>query len=130
MRGTGMTYAMPDDERTDPAFTLGDRLRKARERAGISGKQMGQLLAEFNDGKPYSHSTISAWERDLNQPRHFLDIVIRWAEITRVTEVWLLEGAGLTLWRQLAIVADSGQQEMYLPDPSDRGGARTELQLV
>lgn len=107
-----MTSAMThgEVERHWPEWTLGDRLAKSRKDAEISQIVMGELLAEFNKGgKPYSHSTIGAWENDKNQPRRFVPIVIRWGEITNVAPEWLLP-----LRPQLSLVPDSGTTQISL----------------
>jgi transcriptional regulator with XRE-family HTH domain len=65
--------------------TLGDRLRSAREKSGLSAKQVADRLGV----KPQS---VSAWEHDQREPRanklHML------AGILNVSMTWLLEGSG------------------------------------
>lgn len=51
-----------------PEWTVGDRLRKARESRGIkSTKDMASKLTAYF-GKPISGSAVGAWERGDNQP--------------------------------------------------------------
>lgn len=83
-----------------PEFSIGDRMRKAREAAGIgSTDRMAELLnAELEPKKPISGSTVAAWERGANQPRRMADVVNAWANIctregkgrgVKVTRGWL-----------------------------------------
>jgi transcriptional regulator with XRE-family HTH domain len=87
-----MTSAMPTEEEPllTPEWTQGDRLRKSRETAGLTQEQIGELLADLNNGNAVKHSTVAAWERDRNQPRNFMAMIDRWSEITRVPKAWLL----------------------------------------
>lgn len=76
-----------------PEFTLGDRLAKARDFAGLSQQQMADKL-------DVKRTTLSTWERELSQPRDFMGVIDRWAEITGVDPAWLLgfrTGSVLTL---------------------------------
>lgn len=72
-----------------PAWTLGDRLRKAREVTGFTQEQMALELAA-RLGRPVRHSTIAAWERDKNQPRNLMALVGAWSEVTGIDRAWLL----------------------------------------
>jgi transcriptional regulator with XRE-family HTH domain len=69
-----------------PEWTLGDRLRKAREHAGLSQEQMARLLH-------VSPATISNWETGARHARGGeINMARRWAKETRVPETWLLVG--------------------------------------
>ena len=67
-----------------PAWTMGDRLRKAREQADLSSQQMADHLV-------VSRNTIRNYEsgHTTNIPAAKL---AKWAEVTRVPAVWLLTG--------------------------------------
>lgn len=69
-----------------PKWTLGDRLRKAREHAGVSRDQMAVRLG-------VTPGAISHWERDRQRPKDLVDTVERWSTETGVPAAWLL---GLT----------------------------------
>ena len=88
-----------------PEWTLGDRLRKSREDAGLSQAQLAEALA-------VSRNTIGNAETGARRP---LPITIRaWADATGVPLPWLLTGeaprdytpGGLTLLPRL----DSNQK--------------------
>lgn len=78
-----------------PEWSLGDRLRKARQSAGISRPQMRErLLAE---GVSAAISTLSAWETDAARPGHgkdMLKVIAAWSAITTVPATWILGLAG------------------------------------
>ena len=64
-----------------PTWTLGDRLRKAREWAGIKQEEMARRLAK-------SRTAISGWEGDQHRPDM---LAIRaWSHETEVPVWWLL----------------------------------------
>ncbi len=66
-----------------PEWTLGDRLRKAREDAGLSQSQLATRLA-------VSRNTIGNAETGSHRP---LPITIKaWADETGVPHAWLLTG--------------------------------------
>lgn len=68
---------------TIPTFTMGDRLRKAREHAGIGSQEMADHLL-------VSRNTITRYESDASR---ITDVKIRrWAEVTAVPVAWLLAG--------------------------------------
>lgn len=71
-----------------PEWTLGDRLTKARKIAGLDQSQMAERHG-------VTHSTVSAWENDVSQPRHLIEAITRYAEISGLSFVWLLTGEGL-----------------------------------
>ncbi len=69
--------------RTLPTFDLGDRLRKAREHAGISSQAMADHLL-------VSRNTITRYEQ---RATRLTDAKLRrWAEVTGVPVAWLLTG--------------------------------------
>ena len=66
-----------------PQWTLGDRLRKAREDSGLSQSELAELLR-------VGRNTVSNAEVGARVP---LRITIgKWAEVTAVPEEWLLTG--------------------------------------
>lgn len=65
------------------AFTIGDRLRKAREAAGYDQRS-------FEAASGISRATISAYELGKSKPRRaYLSI---WANVTSTSLGWLLDG--------------------------------------
>lgn len=69
-----------------PAFTAGDRLRKARELTGMDQSQFAEAIG-------VSRGSVSNYERSEAPPR---PIVIRaWALATGVSEEWLSTGLGI-----------------------------------
>src|SRR2546430_467887 len=61
-----------------PEFTLGDRLRKSREAAGLKQEEMAEIMG-------VSPATISNWENGLRRPKTGeFELVKRWAEETCV----------------------------------------------
>ncbi len=66
---------------TEPTWTLGDRLAKAREHAGIEQAELADRLLR-------SRATISNYENDVTRPA---DRVVRaWAEACGVDYAWLV----------------------------------------
>ncbi|MFD2840113.1 helix-turn-helix domain-containing protein [Populibacterium corticicola] len=66
-----------------PQFTMGDRLRKAREQAGLES-------SEFADEIGVSRNTITNYERDKVAPRKI--VLKAWALRTGVPIQWLETG--------------------------------------
>lgn len=66
-----------------PAWTLGDRLRKAREAAGLEQQ-------EFADELGISRGTISNYEHDKTRVKR--PYLVAWAMRTKVPVEWLLTG--------------------------------------
>lgn len=66
-----------------PQLTFGDRLRLARETAGIGSAEMADLLHVVRH-------TITSYERGRHQPSYAT--VQQWAEITGVDLTWLMTG--------------------------------------
>lgn len=74
------------DTATDtPIWTTGDRLRKAREWAGVGSQQMAEALG-------VTRNTITNYEHDRTEPT--LSALRRWSEVTGVPVAWLLETQG------------------------------------
>lgn len=73
-------YAPDQANYYEPEFTQGDRLRKARETAGLSQEQ---LAAELGVSK----NTISNYETGNVKPRH--PTLLAWSMRTRVSLGWL-----------------------------------------
>lgn len=70
-------------EFTYPAWTLGDRIRKARVMSGM--KQ-----AEFAEKIGAKEGSLAAWETDRSQPRNIVALAKRIEALTRVPATWLL----------------------------------------
>ena len=70
-----------------PAWTVGDRMAKARESAGKTQAQMGEHFG-------VKAETISTWENMTRQPKQFNDKLRQWAEVTNVSYTWLVTGSG------------------------------------
>lgn len=69
-------------DQTIPTWTLGDRLAKARETAGIGVQQMARLL-------DISRNTVTNWEHGRADPTR--SAVMAYSTITNVP-MWWLEG--------------------------------------
>lgn len=94
-----------------PQWTLGDRLRKARESAGLEQTELAQSLGA-------SRKTIGNAERGQHQPRRSL--VMAWALATNVPVRWLMTGESPSSGD------DGDSQPLYTPwdsnpEPSDSG---------
>lgn len=63
-------------------WTFGDRLRKAREAAGLEQADMARKFG-------VSAAAVSKWERGA-QPRNLFAVASKWAEETDVPLDWLL----------------------------------------
>lgn len=70
-------------ELTYPAWTLGDRIRKARM---ISGMKQ----AEFAERIGTKEGSLAAWETDRSTPRNIVAIAKRIEALTRVPATWIL----------------------------------------
>jgi transcriptional regulator with XRE-family HTH domain len=66
-------------------FTLGDRLRKSREHAGLTVRSMAEVLG-------VSTGTISSWENDRNQRPPSKAVLMAWSQVTGVALEWLTAG--------------------------------------
>lgn len=95
---------------TIPDWTLGDRIRKARETLkGPDGERttIEQLAELIGCGK----STLGSWELDSHRPN--INTVRRIAEVTGVDLVWLAGGDYDERGRRLVVT------ERYLTPPLD-----------
>ena len=77
------TTAAETQSPTIPAWTLGDRIWKARRHAGLEQEQLGLEIG-------VSKSLVSKWERGQRDPR--VAEVRSIARVTGVDERWLLAG--------------------------------------
>jgi transcriptional regulator with XRE-family HTH domain len=66
-----------------PAFTLGDRLAKARKTAGLDQRDLARVME-------LSPSTIGNYENDISRPRRL--VLKEWALVTGVPVEWLENG--------------------------------------
>jgi SOS-response transcriptional repressor LexA len=48
--------------------TFGERLREAREAAGLTQDQVGNLFRDPKTGKPLTRNSVANWELDVNMP--------------------------------------------------------------
>lgn len=67
-----------------PEWSLGDRLRKIRRRAGHSQAEFAALLGE-------NTKTYAAWELDTTAPRNAVALAKRVEMVTKVPAAWLLD---------------------------------------
>lgn len=79
-----------------PAWSFGDRIRKARSIAGMT-------QAEFAVAVDVSEASLAQWETDRARPRELLEVTKRVEKLTLVPAQWLL---GLSLLPRL----DSNQE--------------------
>lgn len=70
-------------ERFYPAWTLGDRIRKARLSTGMNQRDFAPLIGV----KPGS---LASWEADNSQPRDIVAVAKRIEVLTRIPAAWLL----------------------------------------
>lgn len=68
---------------TIPTWTLQDRIRKAREHAGLKQAALAEMI-------PVARNTLSRWESGAFKPSS--DDLDRLAEITAVDRTWLETG--------------------------------------
>jgi len=76
------------DEGIVPEFTFGDRLRNAREIAGLEQRDMAEKFG-------VSSGSVSNWEKGVSQPRDVFAVAAVWADVTGVQRHWLLTGVPL-----------------------------------
>jgi len=86
-------------------WTMGDRLRKAREVAGLTQAEVAAEL-RARGIKCKGHSTVSMWETG-TQPRNLERVLEAWGDICDVPAAWLFSGDANAL-------ALSGQYEIRL----------------
>lgn len=68
--------------------TVGQRIRARREQLGMSQKDLAEALGMSRE----RHTTISEWERDVNEPRAWAALEL--AELFSVSPKWLMRGVG------------------------------------
>lgn len=71
----------PRDRPALPSWSLGDRLRKAREAAGLEQRELATRAG-------ISRATISNAERGVGNPN--LATLVSWAEACEVPVAWLM----------------------------------------
>lgn len=69
--------------RTIPTFTMGDRLRKAREGTGLTTRAFAEQLG-------VSQSTVTNAENDRSRTRRIT--LLMWSQVTGVPVAWLQTG--------------------------------------
>src|SRR5579862_107484 len=65
-----------------PVWTLGDRLRKSREVAGMTREEMADRLGT-------TKASVWNWENDVSKPRDVLATTQEWADLTQVEVEWI-----------------------------------------
>lgn len=70
-------------ERFYPAWTLGDRIRKARMTTGLHQREFAQLIR-------VESGSLAAWETDRTIPRNMVVVAKSIENITGVPAAWLL----------------------------------------
>ena len=96
--------AATDESYEEPEWTLGDRLRKAREHAHMNQDELAAVLDRSRD-------TVIAWEKDKRSPT--VEVLQRWAEATKVSAEWLIR-TGSYRAHLVALAADQHQMELAL----------------
>ena len=66
-----------------PAWTLGDRIRKARLSVGMKQREFAPLIA-------VQPGSLAAWESDHSVPRDIVAVAKRIEALTRVPAAWTL----------------------------------------
>lgn len=75
--------------------TLGQRLKRARDTAGYSTRELAAALSEER-GLDVSYGTVAKYERDESLPR--VDYLLAVCELCDVHPVWLLTDRGREEW--------------------------------
>ncbi len=75
--------AMSEEAFDLPQWSLGDRLQKAREHAGLTRDELAERLG-------VKKNSLWNWEADASRPRDLLDLLNKWAKETNVPVQWLL----------------------------------------
>lgn len=86
-----------------PAFTLGDRLRKARESAHL---EMQDLAAQID----IHRQSVARYEQDLAKPKRH--VLLSWSMVTGVDLRWIAEG----------IASDTSTDQSRTPTDSEFSG--------
>lgn len=97
-----------------PTFTLGERLRKARQGKGLDQLELAMILG-------MARNTLSQYENDRNSPS--FAVTVAWARACNVSLDWLAEGIPSN--ESTPTVAGEGA-ELYAPrgsnpEPTDYG---------
>lgn len=113
-----MTIQLPETSKfVEPAWTIGDRLQKARESAGITLKDLTRRLG-------ISYNMAGYYQQD-NVQSHNIEVILRWCYHTRVRPSYIDPRWGL----YDAIVEselNSDGATLSLPvSPSDLRGPRS-----
>lgn len=74
---------------TIPTWTIGDRMRKAREAAGLKPSEMAERLGGIH------RNNITRWEHSRREPT--VATLRKWAEVTGVDLGWLVTGSAPTV---------------------------------
>lgn len=112
----------PNPEPRIPEWSLGDRLRKAREEAGYKQGDIAALLAQ-RLGIKCDRSKVAAWEGG-TQPTQGVrmpQVITAWAELCHVDEAWL---AGFRTGSFLTVLTNEN------PEPSGDDTPRPRLTSV
>lgn len=76
-----MTTQPVSDE--TPQWTFGDRIRKARRKAGMTQKQFAEVLG-------VGEKAYAQWETDANKPGDIVAVAQRVQLLTRIPAAWML----------------------------------------
>lgn len=88
-----------------PTWTLGDKLRKTRERVHLSQQEMADQLNERGlRKKPISRALVGQWENDTAAPRY--QEVEAWASITETPLSWFPESGTETVYGASSLLLD------------------------
>lgn len=103
-----MANAAADATQQVPHWTFGDRLRKAREHAGLRQEVVAEILG-------VSPGSVSNWETGRGLPRGGeVRLAQKWSEVTNVPAVWLLGLNESASPCYLPLPAIEGQMELAL----------------
>ncbi|WP_022761996.1 MULTISPECIES: helix-turn-helix domain-containing protein [unclassified Butyrivibrio] len=113
--------------KTKEMETIGGRLRKLREDAGIGQKE---LAAEFYLS---NKTVVSAYERNMRAIP--VEVIVMYSDKFKVTTDWILKGKPESLidWKQLNdVLGNSEMIELYesLADPEIKRVAREQMRAL
>lgn len=99
--------------------TLGERIKAAREAAGLTQGELGDLLGGVD------YTRVSKWETDAQTPKH--DKLVLLTESLGICGHWLLTGQGpmkpgdipreVAAFREVAAIVDDARKPDDEPDP-------------
>lgn len=95
-----MTRGSISVDGAEPAWTLGDRLRKARTHAGFRQRELGEAIG-------VSQVSVNKYEHDDATPRR--PVLVSWAMATGVALAWLLGDAEVADRKVSAASPDGGR---------------------